>query len=115
MDRIGGDDVEADDGVAAFVIGRQRLFFLGHHERLALGAHHHLVLGLFELGLRHHALVAARGNQRGLVDEVHQIGTRKPGRTAGDVLDVDVRRQRLPAHGRRKSHAAEYVRVGTTT
>ena len=72
-------DVEADDGVAAFVIGGQHLLFLGHDQRLALGAHHDLVLGLFELGLRHHALVAPCGGQRGFVDEVHQIGAGEPG------------------------------------
>ena len=94
VDRIGRDDVEADDGVAALVIGGQHLLFLGHDERLALGAHHHLVLGFLELGLRHHALVAPRGHQRRLVDEVHQVGAGEAGRAARDGLEVDIRRQR---------------------
>ena len=87
-------DVEPDDGVAALVIGGQHLLFFGHHQRLALGAHHDLVLGLLELGLGHHALVAARGGQGGLVDEVHQVGAGETGRAAGDGLQVDIRRQR---------------------
>ena len=86
--------LNADDGVAALVIGGQHLLFFGHDQRLALGAHHHLVLGLFELGLRHHALVAPRGGQRRLVDEVHQVGAGETGRAAGDGLEVDIRRQR---------------------
>ena len=94
VDRIGRDDVEADDGVTALVIGRQHLLFLGHDQRLALGAHHHLVLGFFELGLGHHALVAARGGQRRFVDEVHQVGAGEAGRAARDGLEVDIRRQR---------------------
>ena len=87
-------DVEADDGVAALVIGGQHLLFFGHHQRLALGAHHDLVLGFLELGLGHHALVAARGGQRRLVNEVHQVGAGEAGRAAGDGLQVDIRRQR---------------------
>ena len=94
VDRIGRDDVEADDGVAALVVGRQQLLFLGHNERLALGAHHHLVFCFLELGLGHHPLVAAGGGQRGLVDEVHQVGAGEAGCTARDGLEVDIRRQR---------------------
>ena len=95
--RVGGLDVERDDGVAAFVIGGQHLFFVGHHQRLALGAHHHLVFGVLELGLRHHALVAARRHQGRLVDQVGQVGAGEAGRAARGGLQVDVGRERNPA------------------
>src|SRR5205814_1335543 len=62
--RVGGFDIERNDGVAAFVIGGQHLFLFGHDQRLALGAHHDLVLGVLELALRDHALVAPGRHQR---------------------------------------------------
>ncbi len=40
------------------------------------------------------ALVAARGGQRCLVDEVHQVRAGEAGRAASDGLEIDVRRQR---------------------
>ena len=110
--RIGRLDVERDDGVAAFVIGGQHLLFFGHDQRLALGAHHHLVLGVLELVLRHHALVAPGRHQGGLVDEVHEVGAGEAGRAAGDGLEVDVRRQRHLAHVHLQDLlAAHHVRV----
>ena len=110
--RIGGLDVERDDGVAAFVIGGQHLLFVGHDQRLALGAHHHLVLGVLELGLRHHALVAARRHQGRLVDQVGQVGAGEAGRAARDGLQVHVRRQRHLAHVHLQDVlAADHVRV----
>jgi hypothetical protein len=116
VDRIGRRHVEADDGVAALVIGRQHLLFLGHDERLALGAHHHLVLGLLELGLRHHPLVAAGSRQRSFVDEVHQVRAGEAGRTAGNGLEIDIRRQRHLADVNLEDLlAALHVGIGTTT
>ena len=110
--RVGRLDVERDDGVAALVIGGQHLLLFGHDERLALGAHHHLVLGVLELDLRHHALVAPRRHQRRLVDEVHQIGAGEAGRAARDGLEVDVGRQRHLAHVHLEDLlAADHVRV----
>src|SRR5439155_869600 len=47
-----------------------------------------------ELGLRHHALVATRGGQRRLVDEVHQVGAGEAGGAAGNRLQIDIGRQR---------------------
>ena len=110
--RVGRLDVERDDGVAAFVIGGEHLLFVGHDQRLALGAHHHLVLGILELGLRHHALVAARRHQRGLVDQVGQVGAGEAGRAARGGLQVHVGRQRnFPHMHLQNVFAADHVRV----
>ena len=104
--------LSASDRVAAFVIGGQHLLFLGHDERLALGAHHHLVLGVLELGLRDHALVAARRHQGRFVDEVGEVGAGEAGRAARDGLQVDVRRQRhLADVDLQDLLAADHVRV----
>ena len=98
--------------MAALVIGGQHLLFLGHDERLALGAHHHLVLGVLELGLRDHALVAARGHQGGFVDQVGEVGAGEAGRAARDGLQVDVGRQRHLAHVHLQDLlAADHVRI----
>ena len=69
--------------------------------RAALGAHHDLVLGVLELLHRDQALVAPRGEQRRLVDEVGEVGAREAGRAARDRARVDVGRQRhlLHVHG----------------
>ena len=91
-------DHDVDDGVAGFVIGRRQLFFFRHGHGFALSAHHDLVFAVFELGLRHHALVAARGEQSGFVDEVGEIGAREPRRTARNDLRIDVGRQRHLLH-----------------
>jgi hypothetical protein len=94
MNRIGRRDIDRDDGMAGLVIGSQLLLFLGHGGRAAFCAHHHLVLGVLEFCHRHQPLVAAGGKECGLVDEVHQIGTRETRRTTRENLEVDIRRHR---------------------
>ena len=111
--RIGCFDVEGNDGVAALVIGGEEFFLLRHHQRLALGAHHHLVLGVLELDLGHHALVAPRRHQGRFIDEVHQIGAGEAGRTARDGFQIHIRRQRHLADVHFQNLlAADHVRIG---
>ena len=98
MDRVDTGNLERDDGVAGFVIGGQLLFVLGHGHGAALGAHHDLVLGVLEFGMGDKALVAPCRHQGRLIDQVHQIGTRETGRTAGQHLEVHIGRQRHLAH-----------------
>ena len=113
VDRIGRRDVEGADRVAGLVIGGEPLLVLGHDQRAALGAHHHLVLGVLELGHGDDALAAAGGEQRRLVDEVHQVGAGEAGRAAGDGLEVDVRRHRhLADMDLEDLLAADDVRIG---
>ena len=94
VDRIGRRDAERHDGVATLVVSRQHLFLLGHHQGATLRSHHDLVLGVFEFAHGDDALVAPRRHQGGLVDEIHEIGARKPRCAARDRLKIDVGRQR---------------------
>ena len=88
----------ANDGVARFVI-RGRLFLrFGHHHGATFRTHHDLVFGFFELHHRHHALVAAGGEQRRFVDQVGQVGTGEARRTTRNDGGVDVGSQRHAAH-----------------
>ena len=84
--------------MAGLVVRRVAALLFRHHDRAALGAHHDLVLRHLEIVHVDEALVAARREQRGLVDEVGQVGARKPGRAAGDDLRLDVGRHRHLAH-----------------
>ena len=102
-----------DQRVAALVIGGGQLLLLGHDHGAPLRAHHHLVLGVLEFLLRHEALVAPRGQQRRLVDEVGEIGAGEAGRAAGDDPGIDVGRQGHLAHVHLQDLlAAGDVRVG---
>ena len=66
------------------------LFFLGHHHGLALGAHHDFILGLVELFHANQSLAATGGEQRGLVNKVRQISTRKTRRASRDDAGIYV-------------------------
>src|SRR5262249_35046039 len=99
--------------MAAFMIGGGELFFFGHDHRAPLGTHHHLVLAIFELGLGDEALVAARRQQRRLVDEVGKIGTGEAGGAARNHLGIDVGRQRYLAHMHAQDLlAARHIGIG---
>ena len=67
----------------------RRVFFSGP------GDHAHDAL--FELVLRDRLLAVAGRQQRGLVDEVRQVGAREAGRLAGQLGEVDGLRDRLAA------------------
>ena len=88
----------SDDGMAGLVIGRELLFLLAHHHRLALGAHHDLVLGLLEILHVHIALVGASGEQRRLIHQIGQVRPGKTGSATGDHHRFDIVGQRHLAH-----------------
>src|SRR5690606_32144572 len=98
VDRIVLGHQAADNGVTGLVVGGVELLLLGHDHALALGAHHDLVLGQLELLHFHQALVDARGEQRGLVDQVGQVGTGEAGGATGNHGGVDVVTHRHLAH-----------------
>ena len=62
---------------------------------LALGAKHDAVDRLFELGHADALLVPAGGQDRGLVDEVGEVGAGEAGRALGEDVQLDVLVQRL--------------------
>ena len=87
-----------DNRVTGLVIGGIELLLLGHDHGFALGAHHDLVLGQLEFVHFHHPLAGAGSEQRRLVDQVGQIGTREAGGTTGDGGRYHVVTQRHLAH-----------------
>ena len=77
-------------GVAGLVVGDGLLLEVGERHRLAALAHEHAVAGLLEVALVDLGAALAHGEQRGLVDEVRQVGAAHAGRAPGDEVEVDV-------------------------
>ncbi len=80
----------SDNGVSGLMVRGEFLFFLTHHHGLALGTHHDLVLGFFQVIHVDQAFVGTRGKQRGLVHQVGQVSSGKPGGAAGDNTWLDI-------------------------
>ena len=97
VDRVGVLEVVADDRVAHLVVGGDQPLLLAHDPGLLLRAGDHAHDPLFELDLGDLALAVAGGEQRGLVDEVGEVGAGEAGRLAGQRVDVDLLGQRLAA------------------
>ncbi len=81
--------------VARLVVGGDPLLFVAHGAGLALGAGDDAVDRLLERLRGDQPAVLARGEQRGLVDDVGEVGAGEPGGAAGDHAEVDVLRERL--------------------
>ena len=88
--RVGAGQRRGDEGVAALVVGRDQLLLLAHQAGAPLRAGDHAVDGLVEARVGDQLLVLARGEQRGLVEDVGQVGAGEAGRTASDAEQVDV-------------------------
>src|SRR6185503_3400007 len=96
--------------VAAFVISRVALLFIGHHDRAAFRAHQHFVLGPLEVVHRDCLLVVTRGAQRSFVDEIRQIGAGESGcTTSHNVYVYVVTKGDLASVNCEDSFAAFYV------
>src|SRR6478735_12081019 len=93
------------------VVGRD-LALLGRHDAGALlRAGDDAVDGLVERDVVDDLLVAARGEQRGLVEDVGEVGTGEAGRAPRDGEQVDVARHGLALGVHREDAvAAEHVR-----
>ena len=89
VDRVGGRGQPGDQGVADLVVGGQPLVLLGD-DLLALRPHDDLVARGVEVAHVDLVLVLAGGQQRGLVDEVGQVGAAHPDGPPGDAVEVDV-------------------------
>mgnify|MGYP003693790975 CR=1 FL=1 len=97
MDRVRVLEVVADERVAHLVVGRDLALLLGEQAGLLLRPGDHAHDPFLELVLLDHLLAVARGEQRGLVDEVREVGAREAGRAGGERVEVDVARERLAA------------------
>ena len=79
----------ADERVAGLVVGDAAAVLLGEHDA-ARGAEHDLLQRLGEVRVLDLLVVAARGEQRGLVGEVGEVGADHARRRGGDAVEVDV-------------------------
>ena len=76
------------------MVGDGLLLGLGDDHRAPLHTHQDLVLGVLEVDHLDDLLVLARGQQRGLVHQVGQVGSGEARRAAGQDLEVDLGRER---------------------
>ena len=90
---IGAGGQHADERVPGLVVGRAQAVVLRHHHA-PLDAEHDLLDGVREVGHLDALVAAARGQQRGLVDEVGEVGAHHAGRRRGDRAEVDLGRER---------------------
>ena len=81
--------------VAALVVRGDELLLVVHHARATLRAGHDAVDGLVEGAVVDELRVAARGEQRGLVEHVREVGAGEAGRLAREHLEVDALGHRL--------------------
>ena len=86
----------ADQRVPRLVVGGALAVVLRHHHA-PLDAQHDLLDGVGEVGHLDRLVAAARGQQRGLVDEVREVGADHSRRGRGDRAEIDVGREREPS------------------
>ena len=97
--------------MTGLVVGGGPLVLVAHDQALARRAHEHLVLGLLEVDHRDLVGVAARGEQRGLVHEVLEIGAHEARGAAGEHGEIDVVGERHAA-GVHLEHGEPPAQVG---
>ena len=95
MHRVGVRQRRGHQGVPALVVGRDLLLLLAHDPRALLRTGDHPVDRLVQRHRVDQLLVRPRSEQRGLVEDVREVGTGEPRRTPGEGHQVDVLRDRL--------------------
>ncbi len=95
MDRVGVRRGRRDQGVSALVVRGDLLLAVRHDPGPLLRARHDTVDRLVQRVVVDQLLVRAGREQRGLVQDVGEIGTGEAGRATGDCTQVDVRGDRL--------------------
>ena len=95
LDRVALRQDPLDDGVTTLVVGDDRLLRVRDDPRLALRAGDDPLQGFLELGHADDLLVAAGRQDRGLVDEVREVGAGEARRLARDAFDIDALVERL--------------------
>ena len=88
--RVGVGQHVGEHGVTALVEGDPRLLGVGEHEAVAGLAHEDPVSGGVEVAHLDELAPAPHGVQRGLVDEVGEVGAAHARSAAGDDRQVDV-------------------------
>src|SRR5829696_9506451 len=78
---------ETEDGVTALVVC-DSLPLLGANQQRALGAEHDLLQSIQEVLLGDFLLLTARRQERRLVDQVSEVGARKPRRRSRKLLQI---------------------------
>ena len=73
-------------GMTSLVVGHDCLFFGVDDTRFALEACHHAVNGFLKVDYLDHILPLACRAERGLVDEVGEVGTDEPRRAGRNLL-----------------------------
>src|SRR6478672_9323467 len=97
VDRVAVRQEMADDRVPELVVGRDQPLLLRHHAGFLLRARDHPHDPLLELLHGDLAAACAGGEQRRLVDQVGEVGAGEAGGLAGESVEVDRLRERLPA------------------
>ena len=95
MHGIGVVQHMTNKGVTALVIGDGGALLLAHHARLALRTGDDALHRLFNLVHRNQRTAAARRKQRGLVQQVRQVGAGKAHGKLGELIKAHVLVQRL--------------------
>src|SRR6266550_7959602 len=95
--RIGVLEQLEAEGVAGLVVGHDPFLFLGDDARTALGTKGDLLERLLEVDLADGLFVATRGEDRGLVHDVRQVGAGEAGRDLRDPKQLHVLVERLAA------------------
>src|SRR5216683_1533096 len=80
--------------MSRLVVSDQAPLLVGQDPTAALQTEHHFVLRILQIPHVHDGLVAAGGEQRGLVHDVRKLGAGEAGRAARDALQVHAGRQR---------------------
>ena len=95
MHLVGAVDEAPDERVTHLVVRDHLALLLGEEPRLLLGAGDHAHDPFLELLLADHLVTAARGEQRGLVDHVGEVGAREAGSPGREHVEIDLLVERL--------------------
>ena len=87
----------SDECMTSLVVGDQPSLLLIHHPRLALRAGHDAIDGFLDLLHLDRTLVATRGEQRCLVDDVREVGPGEPRRAPCEQIQLHRGVERLAA------------------
>ena len=109
--RIGTGQQAGSQGVTAFVVGGDALFFLGEDKTAAFAAHENLVLGILEIMHVQAVLIELGGLKGSFVDQIFKVGARKARCTASQHFQINIASKRR-AFGVHFKNAAAATQIG---